>query len=322
MRRLSWLLCLLAGCARKAETVPAFRVALITPGSIADAAWNSGAYLGLLQIRDSTGAVVSHVESRTPGEQVEALRSYAAQGYNLVFGHGFEFQQPAERIGAQYPRTIFVVTSGERVSTSGNVVPLVFGIEEATYLAGMVAAGMTRSNKLGFIGGMELPPIVRGYEGWRNGAKAVNARVESRLVYLNTFDDVPAGREAALAMLRLGVDMLHHNADQAALGMFQAVKESPGVYAFGANADQRALAPGRVLGSVVIDLPKAFLAIAREVQQGHFRSRVETFGLGGGVLRYDPNPELAGVVPEALRLRVQAAKDSIVAGTLRPLAPP
>lgn len=322
MRRLSWLSCLLAACARNPEGPSAFHVALITPGSIADAAWNSGAYAGLLQIRDSAGAVISHVEARTPGEQAEALRTYAAQGYQLVFGHGFEFQQPAERIGAEYPKTVFVVTSGERVASSGNVVPLVFGIEEGTYLAGMVAGGLTKSNRIGFVGGMELPPIVRGYQGWVNGAKAVNPKVETRLAYLNTFDDVAAGREAALAMIRLGVDMLHHNADQAALGLFQAVKESPDVHAFGANADQSALAPERVLGSVVIDLPRALLAIAREVQEGRFRPRVETFGLAGGVLRYDPNPALLDRVPASLRSRVEAAQDSIRAGTLRPLAQP
>ncbi len=311
---------ILAGCAKPASREVGFRVALITPGSIADAAWNSGAYAGLLQIRDSTAAAISHVEARTPGEQTEALRTYAAQGYNLVFGHGFEFQAPAERIGADYPKTVFVVTSGERVSAAGNVVPLVFGIEEGTYLAGMVAGGMTRSHKIGFVGGMELPPIVRGYQGWLNGAKAVDPRVDSRIAYLNTFDDVAAGREAALAMIRVGVDMLHHNADQAALGLFQAVKDSRGVYAFGANAEQSALAPERVLGSVVIDLPKAFLAIAREVKEGHFVPRVETFGLGGGVLRYEPNPALDTLVPVDLRARVRAAKDSILAGTLKPLA--
>jgi basic membrane protein A len=304
----------------KTEPPPAgFRVGLITPGSVADAAWNSGAYAGLNAIRDSLGAKVSHVEARTPGEQEEALRAYAAQGYTLVFGHGFEFQGPAERIGAEYPRTIFVVTSGERVSATGNVVPLVFGIEQATYLAGMVAGGMTKTNRIGFIGGLELPPIKRGYEGWLKGAQAVNPRVDTRLAYLNTFDDAAAGREAALAMIRLGVDMLHHNADQAALGLFQAVKESPGVFAFGANLDQRALAPDRVLGSVVIDLPKAFLALAREVQSGHFTPKVETFGLSGGVLRYDPNPGLEETVPAALRARVQGARDSIIAGTLRVL---
>src|SRR6185436_15540926 len=189
----------LVACGRTPRATGVFRVGLITPGSIADAAWNSGAYAGLNTIRDSLGAEVSHVEARTPGEQEEALRAYAAQGYRLVFGHGFEFQGPAERIGDRYPGTVFVVTSGERVSAAGNVVPMVFGIEEGTYLAGMVAGGMTRSNKIGFIGGIELPPIKRGYEGWERGAKAVNPAVESRLAYLNTFDDAAAGREAALA---------------------------------------------------------------------------------------------------------------------------
>jgi basic membrane protein A len=136
--------------------------------------------------------------------------------------------------------------------------------------------------------------------------------VDSRLAYLNTFDDVAAGREAALAMIRLGVDVLHHNADQAALGLFQAVKESPGVYAIGANADQSALAPNNVLGSVVIDLPRAFLAIARDVKSGNFKPKVEAFGLAGGVIRYDPNPGLQDRMPAALEARVRAAADSIV----------
>lgn len=318
-RALALLLAGSVACTAKPAAPAGFRVALITPGSVADAAWNSGAFAGLNLIRDSLHAEVSHVEARTPGEQEEALRAYAVQGYDLIFGHGFEFQGPAERIGAEHPKSVFVVTSGERVSAQGNVVPMVFGIEEGTYLAGMVAGGMTRSGKIGFIGGIELPPIKRGYEGWLHGAKAVNPGVDSRVAYLNTFDDVAAGREAALAMIRVGVDMLHHNADQAALGLFQAVKESPGVFAFGANADQRGLAPDRVLGSVVIDLPKAFLAIAREVQEGRFRPKVETFGLAGGVLRYDANPALAAQVPAALVARVRAAADSIVAGTLKPL---
>jgi basic membrane protein A and related proteins len=298
---------------------PTFRVGLITPGSVADAAWNAGAYQGLLAIRDSLGAAVSHVEARTPSEQEDALRTYATQGYDLVFGHGFEFQQPAERVSADHPKTVFVVTSGERVE--GNVSPLVFRIEEGTFLAGMVAGGLTNTNQIGFVGGIELPPIKRGYEGWVAGAQRVNPAVQSRVTYLNNFDDAAAGREAALAMIRLGVDMLHHNADAAGLGVFQAAKESPNVYVFGANADQRALAPERVVGSAIIDLPRAILAVAREVKAGRFTPKVESFGLEGGVIRYAPNPLLAGMVPTALDAKVSAARDSIVAGTLVPVPP-
>jgi basic membrane protein A len=295
------------------------RVGLITPGSIADAAWNSGAYQGLLQVRDSLRVAVSQVEARTPAEQEEALRTYATQGYDLVFAHGFEFQGPAERVSAQHPKTVFIVTSGERAA--GNVAPLIFRLEEASYLAGMVAGGMTKSNVIGFVGGIELPPIKAAYQGWVRGATAVNHKVQARQIYLNSFDDAAAGREAALALIRVGADMFHHNADAAALGLFQAAKESPGVYVFGANADQTSLAPNRVLGSAVIDLPRAFLLVARDVEAGRFTSRVQEFGLKSGVIRYVTNPGLDSLVPAALKDRVKAASDSIAAGTLRPTAP-
>lgn len=296
------------------------RVGLITPGSIADAAWNSGAYRGLLEIRDSLGVRVSQVEARTPAEQEEALRTYAAQGYQLVFAHGFEFQAAAERVSRQYPKTVIIVTSGERAV--GNVAPLIFRLEEASYLCGMVAGGMTKSNVIGFVGGIELPPIKAAYDGWVRGAQAVNPRVEARQIYLNSFDDAAAGREAALALIRVGADMLHHNADAAALGLFQAVKETPGVYAFGANSDQTQLAPDRVLGSAIIDLPRAFLLVAREVHDGKFIPRVESFGLASGVVRYEPNPALEKLMPAGLMARVRAAADSIAAGTLLPTGSP
>lgn len=309
-------LLLLIGCT-KSPGPTGIRVGLITPGSVADAAWNSGAYAGLQQIHDSLGLAISHVEAHTPAEQDEALRSFAAQGYDLVFAHGFEFQSPAERVSAEYPKTIFIVTSGARAR--GNVAPLIFRLEEASYLAGMVAGGLTRSNILGFVGGIELPPIKAAYEGWVNGAKAVNPKVESREIYLNSFDDAAAGREAALALIRAGADMFHHNADAAALGMFQAAKESKGVYVFGSNSDQTSLAPDRVVGSAVIDLPRALLLVAKDVKDGKFTPREETFGLSSGVIRYVPNPKLDSLVPAALKARVAAAADSISAGTLVPV---
>ena len=293
------------------------KIALVTPGSVADAAWNSGAYAGLQMLRDSLSAEISNVEARTPAEQEEALRSYAAQGYTIVFGHGFEFQGIAERVGADFPNTIFVITSGERVR--GKVTPMIFRIEEATYLAGMAAGGMTRSNVIGFVGGMQLPPIEKGYRGWTNGARAVNPKVDSRVSYVGNFDDAAAGKEQALAQIRLRADILTHNADAAALGLFQAVKEDPEVLVVGANADQSQLAPGQVLGSAVLDLPRAFLLIGREVKEGRFTPHVESFGVASGVVRFDWDTMVAKRVPAALRARIAAAHDSIAAGTLFPL---
>jgi basic membrane protein A and related proteins len=254
------------------------------------------------------------VEARTPAEQIDALRAYAVQRYDVVFAHGFEFQDPAERLSPAYPHTAFIVTSGRRAR--GNVSPLIFRLEEASYLAGMVAGGLTRSGIIGFVGGIELPPIQAAYQGWFNGARAVRPDIRSRSVYLNSFDDVAAGREAALALMQAGADMFHHNADAAALGLFQAIKQKPGVYAFGANGDQSALAPGHVLGSAVIDLPKAFLLVVSEIMRGGFVPHVEAFGLESGVVRYVPAADLDSLVPARLKSRVAAAADSIAKGTL------
>jgi basic membrane protein A and related proteins len=309
---------LLAGCQERAPAGPhGLRAALITPGSITDAAWNSGAYAGIRALHDSLGMEVSNVEARTPAEQENALRTYAAQGYDLIFAHGYEFQAPAERVSAQYPKPVIVVTSGERAA--GRVVPLVFRLEDASYLAGMVAAGLSKSGLIGFVGGVELPPVRRAYEGWVNGARAVRPDIQSRVTYLNTWDDPAAGREAALALIRVGVDMFHHNADAAALGVFQAVKETPGVYIFGANADQSRLAPEHVIGSAAIDLPHAFLLIGREVKEGRFVSRVESFGLGSDVVKYVPNPVAPIALPAALAARVAQAERAIRADSLRPV---
>lgn len=304
----------LIGCGSQVPP-PEFRVALVTPGSIADASWNAGAYAGLMKIRDSLGVPVSHVEARTPGEQEEALRTYGAQGYQVVFGHGFEFQDAAERVAALYPEVVFVITSGQRVK--GNVVPMVFRLSEATYLAGMVAGSLTRTNRIGYVGGIELPPVRLAYEAWAAGARAVNPAVDSRSVYLNNFDDAVAGREASLALIRLGVDMLHHNADAAGLGVFQAAKDNPGVYVFGSNADQASLAPDRVLGSAVIDLPQSFLLLALEVKQHRFIPRVESFGLASGVVRYQPNAAMAYLVPDSVLAKVRAAEAAIRSGELQ-----
>ena len=141
---LALALCLtLAGCGSEADAPAAkgaapFQVALLTPGSVADGGWNQGAYDGLRRIEQELGARISHVETRTPAEFEEGFRDYASRGYALVFGHGFEYQEAAAKVAAEFPKTIFVTTSGNTVRP--NVAPMVFELEQATYLCGLLAA--------------------------------------------------------------------------------------------------------------------------------------------------------------------------------------
>src|SRR5215467_8172355 len=92
-----------------------FKVALLTPGPVSDQSWNAGAYLGLLRIRDSLGAAVSNIETKTPAEFEDNFRQYGAQGYSLVFGHGFEYQDAAKRVAPEFPKTVYVTTSGTSI---------------------------------------------------------------------------------------------------------------------------------------------------------------------------------------------------------------
>ena len=306
----------LAGCARKEAGSSSFKVALLTPGPISDAGWNAGAYEGLMRIRDSLGAEVSQVETKSPAEFDEAFRDYASKGYRLVFGHGFEFQDAAARVGAEFPNTVFITTSGSTVRP--NVSPMVFRLEEGTYLAGMLAGGLTRSGRIGFVGGIKLPPVEGTYLGFAGGARAVRPGTEALQAYIGNFEDVAAAKENALAQIRRGADVLIHNADAASFGMFQAVRESPGVLAIGDNKDQNALAPDVIIASATLDVPHALLLVARAVRDGRFQPGVRYFGIKDGVVDLVYNDALAARVPAALRSRIAAARDSIIAGTLTP----
>src|SRR5204862_3975424 len=108
-------------------------------------------------IETELGATIAQVETKTPPEFESGFREYASQGFDLVFGHGFEFQDAAAKVGAEFPKTVFITTSGNTVRP--NVAPMVFRLEQATYLLGMAAASMTRSGKAGVVGGMEIPSV-------------------------------------------------------------------------------------------------------------------------------------------------------------------
>ena len=290
----------------------AFRVALLTPGPISDQAWNAGAYRGLLRIRDSLGARVSHIETKTPADFEENFREYGAQGYNLVFGHGFEFQDAASRVGPEYPKTVYVTSSGNRLGK--NVAPMVFGFEDASCLAGVLAGSLTKSGVIGVIGGAEIPPVKSSFLAFEVGARSVRPSIKVLTSYIGNWDDASAGKEQALAQIRRGADIIFQNADAAGLGVFQAARGSEGVYVFGANSNQNGVAPDVIIGSVVIDLPHAFLTVAREVKAGRFRSRVIYLGSRSEVVALVLNPALQRLISPALRAKLDSTRRLIDEG--------
>lgn len=290
-----------------------FRVALLTPGPISDQAWNQRAYEGLMRIRDSLGAQISHVETATPAQFEENFRAYGAKGFDLVFGHGSEFQDAALRVSAEFPKTVYVTTGGN--TAAGNAVGMEFAFEEGSYVAGMVAGAVTKSNTIGCIGGTELPPVKRSFDAFADGAKAINPKIRVLVAYIGNWEDASAGREQAIAQIGRGADVIFGNADAAGLGIFQAARESRSALVIGANADQAHVAPEAVIGSVVIDIPHAFLSVAREIRTGGFTPRVISFGTRSDVVRWVYNPALENRVPPAARAQVESVTAHIREGT-------
>ena len=291
-------------------------MALLTPGPISDQSWNGGAYEGLKAVRDSLGAEISHIQTKTPAEFEENFRQYGAQGYNIVVGHGFEFQDAAVRVAPSFPKTIYIVTSG-RV-TAPNLAGVSFAFEEASYQAGMLAGAMTKTNTLGLIAGTELPPVKTSFAAFEAGAKSLNPRVKVLVSYIGNWDDVSAGKEQALAQIARGADILFQNADAAGLGVFQAAREKK-VLAFGTNSNQNGVAPDVIVGSVVIDLPKAFLLIAREVTSGQFKGRVIELGVKQDVVRLVLNPTMVARIPASTRASVDSVGAALRAGSFHAL---
>ena len=300
------------------DTTATFRAALLTSGPVSDAGWNAGAYEGLLLLRDSLGAEISHQQTRTPAEFDEAFLSYASAGYDLIFAHGFEYQDAAMRSGAQFPNTTIVVSGGGKVAA--NVVPLIFRLEQGSYLAGMAAAGMSRSGILGMVGGVEIPPVRGTFRAFEAGARAVDPDVQVLEAFIGNWDDVGAAKEAAVAQLRRGADLLIHNVDAASFGVFQAVREvvSAGgtAWALGMNSDQNDVAPDVIIGSAIIRIPQAFLETAGQWQAGELGGRAVYAGSQEQVVDFVFNPELVARVPAALIDAVEGARERIRQGEL------
>jgi basic membrane lipoprotein Med (substrate-binding protein (PBP1-ABC) superfamily) len=311
-------LALACGPGADAPAAGSFRVALLTPGSVSDGGWNQGAYDGLKRIERELGARVSHVETKTPAEFEEGFRDYAARGYDLVFGHGFEYQEAAARVAAEHPGTVFVTTSGSTVRP--NVAPMVFELEQATYLCGVLAARMSRSGVAGMIGGIDLPSIRSTFLAFRAGFERTRPGGRVREVFIGNFDDGAAAREAALALLEEGADFLIHQANDAGRGVFQAVSEraatGAAVYAFGTNRDQSAMAPDVVIASATLDLPGAFVEVARRVKDGRFEAVPLRLGMKEGVVAFAWNPALEARAPEAVRQELRDLEARVRSGEL------
>lgn len=305
---------ILAGCADK-STEDEFKVAMLLPGEVTDAGWNQLAYEGLLAIEQELGAKIKHVVSKTPTDQEQHFRHYASEGYDLIFGHGYEFQEPAKQVAPDFPETIFINSSGGEIAE--NLAPINFRVEQPAYLMGIIAGMMTKSNKLGVLGGDRIPSIKSTFWAFEEGAKSVNPDVEVEDAYTGNWDDMSAGKIQSKALINAGADFLFPNADAAGLGAYHAAdeakKDGKTVYTFGVNRDKSDISPDTVLANAVIT-PDAFVQIARIVKDGKFEKQRYTFNmLTENAITFNYNPVMKDKIPPEVLKKVEEVKAKILA---------
>jgi len=303
--------------AAPASEAKPFQAGLLTPGSINDGGWNAIAYEGLQRIKNELGAEVSHQETKTPPEFLDGFRSYGAKGFDIAFGHGFEYQEAAKQAGAEYPNTIFITSSGNTVTK--NVSPMRFQIEEATYILGVIAARESKTGKAGLVGGINLPSIASSFVAFKAGAQSVNPKFEVKEIYTGNFDDLGAAKVATLSLINAGCDFIFHQANEAGRGVFQACTERK-VRCFGSNKNQTDLAPDFVVASAVVDVPAAFVEMAKIVKEKRFQPGEQHFGFNNNIVRLEWNEKLKPSISAQTIAEVEKLTNEIKAGTLKPPA--
>lgn len=289
-----------------------FRVALLTPGSISDAGWSAMAYEGLKAIETDMKAEISNEEA-TGTKIKDSMRSYAQDGYGLVFGHGFEYNEPAIEVAKSFPNTVFVSSSGGQ--TAANVGAFRFYLEQGCYVAGMMAGQMTKTGKIARVSLGGIPSIDSTLRAFEAGAKSVRPDIQIIKIEISNDKDVAAAKRATLSALNQGADFVIHQANAAAQGVFDAAKEK-GAYAFGTNLNQNDNASGAVIASAVIVAKPAFLDLAQRVKAGTYKGGIELYGMDKGAIDFVINPALESKIPAEVKENVQGAIERIKSGAI------
>ncbi len=315
-RKLSFMLVLLLlsipfaiGYAQEAteEPEPLLRVAMVLPGPINDNDWNTVGYSGLQAAAEALNIEVAYAENVTDADAERVLRDFAARGYDLIFAHSFSFGDAALSVAEDFPETYFMAGTAQELAP--NLSTYSNPDYQGAYLAGMLAAGISESGVIGWVGGMPAPNMLANLHAYEAGAAEVNPDLEVLYTFIGSWFDPPRAKEAALAQVEQGADVLSAQG----VGVIDAANEA-GVYALGAMTDQNFLGPESVVTSVTWDLGPLVTAAAQEVIDGKWESRNWSFGLIEGSIKLAPYHDLADVVSEDLQEMIDAKIEAIVSG--------
>jgi basic membrane protein A len=300
----------LAGLTSLAAAQPAI---VYDMGGKFDKSFNEAAYQGAERWKKESGKAYLDFEIANEAQREQAMRRMAGRGANPVIGVGFSQASSIEKVSQEFPKLSFVVI--DAVVKQPNVESIVFKEQEGSFLVGMMAAMASKTGKVGFVGGMDIPLIRRFQCGYEQGAKHANPKAEVTSAMTGTtpaaWNDPARGSELAKAQFAKGVDVVFAAAGGTGVGVYQAAKDA-GKLAIGVDSNQNHLHPGTMLTSMVKRVDNAVYNSSKKSTPG-----VTVLGLKEGGVDYAIDQHNEKLVPADMKAKVDAAKADIIAGKIK-----
>jgi len=287
--------------------VDTLKIAIVLPGPITDHDFNQVGYDGAKAVAGELGAQFAYAENVSDANAQRTIRDFAQQGYNLIFAHSFSFGDATLAVAKDFPKTVFM--AGTATGNAPNVGTYDNPDYQGAYLAGMLAAGATTSGTIGWVSGMPVPNLLANLHAYEAGAKVINPNVKVLHSFIGSFYDPPKGKEAAIAQIQEGAQVLSAQTvgtiDGAIAGKALAI---------GALTDQNFLGPRNVLTSVTWDLKPLVRDIAAAVKAGTWTNKAYSFGIAQGSIGLAPFHGLQSRVPADVQAKVTQKMADIKSG--------
>jgi basic membrane protein A and related proteins len=315
MKPLKHLLRLTALSVTLAAALPALAdpAVIFDMGGKFDKSFNEAAYRGMERWKKETGKPYLEFEIANETQREQAIRRMAERGASPIIGIGFGQASSIEKVAKEFPKLKFAII--DMVVDAPNVQSVVFKEHEGSFLVGMMAAQASKTGKVGFVGGMDIPLIRKFQCGYEQGAKFANPKVETFANMTGTtgaaWNDPARGGELTKAQFAKGADVVFAAAGGTGIGVYQAAKDA-GKLAIGVDSNQNHLQPGTMLTSMLKRVDVAVYNVAKNHTPG-----IASLGLAEGGVDYAVDEHNAKLVSADMKAKVDAAKADIVSGKLK-----
>ena len=279
---------LLVGCSSKTESnEDVYKIGMISDtGGVNDESFNHSTWEGLQQAQEKYGkdkVQVKYVESSQEADYTPNIETFVEEDLDLIIGVGYKMAGAIEEASKNYPDVQFAIIDHSYEKQPENVTSLIYEDNTAAYLAGLVAAKKTETNKVAFIGGIKSATLDKFEYGFRAGVKAANPKCELTVRYLNSFSDSALAKSVANQMHKDGVDVIYTAAGAAGTGAIEAAKENNKM-AIGVDVDQSPLAPDNIISSTMKNVNVSIVNLVGEILEDNYQGGqviVNTLASGG-----------------------------------------